>query len=56
MKQRFYLHGLAAAAGIALAAAATPALAADVTITPPAGGGVVVNGPVTRPGVPGTGW
>ena len=54
MTHRYSLHLLAAAAGVALAAIATPALAADVTITPPAGGGVVVNGPVTMPGVPGS--
>ena len=54
MMHRYSLHVLAAAAGVVLAAIATPALAADVTITPPAGGGVVVNGPVTMPGVPGS--
>lgn len=54
MTPRFDLHRLAAAAGIVLAAAVTPALAADVTITPPSGGGVVINGPVTMPGVPGS--
>ena len=54
MKQRFDIHRLAAAAGVALATVAAPALAADVTLSPPAGGGVVVNGPVTMPGVPGS--
>ena len=52
MKQRFDLRQLAAAAGITLAAVTLPALAADVTITPPSGGGVVVNGPVKMPAVP----
>jgi len=43
------------AAGALLAATTLPALAADVTITPPSGGGVVVNGPVTLTNVPGAG-
>ncbi|HNT86061.1 MAG TPA: hypothetical protein PK242_11065, partial [Ottowia sp.] len=54
MTPRSPLRRLAIAAGVIFAATTAPAFAADVTITPPAGGGVVINGPVSMPGVPGS--
>ena len=45
---------VAAASGVLLAAVAAPAIAADITMSPPGGGGVVINGPISLPGVPGS--
>jgi hypothetical protein len=49
MSHRYTLHVLAASAGVALAAVATPALAADVTVTPPPSGSFIVNSPSGAP-------